>query len=45
MSYFLQRIRLAEISRSIVDHYLMVTASTRHLSYYAHIMSMDFELD
>ncbi|KAF1844580.1 uncharacterized protein K460DRAFT_335433 [Cucurbitaria berberidis CBS 394.84] len=42
MSYFLQRIRLAEISRSMVD--LAATSSGRP-SYYAHITAMDFELD
>ena len=45
MSYFLQRLRLAEISRSIVDHNLLnVTSSTRP-NYYGHVMAMDFELE
>ncbi|KAH8880826.1 hypothetical protein GQ53DRAFT_889593 [Thozetella sp. PMI_491] len=39
MSYFLQRIRLAEISRSIADHSLVATTS------YAHVVAMDSELD
>ncbi|KAJ4369886.1 hypothetical protein N0V83_005650 [Neocucurbitaria cava] len=45
MSYFLQRIRLAEISRNIVDHNLMALTSPSRPSYYAHVTSMDFELD
>jgi hypothetical protein len=45
MSYFLQRVRLAEISRTIVDHNLMSMTSLGQPSYYAHIMAMDFELD
>lgn len=45
MSYFLQRIRLAEISRSIVDHNLMAATSSGRPSYYAHVMAMDFELN
>ncbi|EEP81635.1 predicted protein [Uncinocarpus reesii 1704] len=44
MSYFLQRIRLAEISRSIVDHNPMAVISFGGLSYYAHVIAMDFEL-
>jgi hypothetical protein len=44
MSYFLQRLRLAEISRSIVDHNLISTSIPNQPSYYAHIMAMDFEL-
>jgi hypothetical protein len=46
MSYFLQRIHLAEISRSIVDHNLIeIPSSATRPSYYAHIMAMDYELD
>ncbi|KAF2826049.1 hypothetical protein CC86DRAFT_383004 [Ophiobolus disseminans] len=45
VSYFLQRLRLAEISRSIVDHNLINATSSNRPSYYAHIMAMDFELD
>jgi hypothetical protein len=45
MSYFLQRLRLAEISRSIVDHNLISTSSPSQPSYYAHVMAMDVELD
>lgn len=45
MSYFLQRIRLAEISRSIVDHKLMNVTSSDRPSYYAHVMAKDFELE
>jgi hypothetical protein len=45
MSYFLQRLRLAEISRNIVDHSLMSATSLGRPSYYAHVMAMDFELD
>ena len=43
MSYFLQRIRMAEIARGIVDHSPMATSSNR-LSY-SQIMRMDFQLD
>jgi hypothetical protein len=45
MSYFLQRIRLAEISRSIVDHGLLASSGPSKSTYYAHVMAMDFELD
>jgi hypothetical protein len=45
MSYFLLRIRLAEISRNIVDHNLINVTSCNRPNYYAHIMAMDFELD
>jgi hypothetical protein len=46
MSYFLQRIHLAEISRSIVDHNLIeIPSSATQPSYYAQIMAMDYELD
>ncbi|OGM48076.1 hypothetical protein ABOM_002894 [Aspergillus bombycis] len=45
MSYFLQRLRLAEISRSIVDHTPMAVTSAGGASYYAHVTAMDFELD
>jgi hypothetical protein len=45
MSYFLQRLRLAEISRSIVDLNLVSTGSSGRPNYYCHIMAMDFELD
>lgn len=45
MSYSLQRIRLAEISRSIVDQKLLPVASADQHSYYAHVMAMDHELD
>jgi len=45
MSYFILRIRLAEISRSIVDHNLSNVASCNRPNYYAHIMAMDFEID
>lgn len=45
MSYFLQRIRLAEIARSIADHDAMAVSGSAKLSYYAHVMAMDVELD
>lgn len=45
MSYFLERLRLAEVSRSIVDHSLMSATSLGRPSYYAQVMAMDFELD
>ncbi|KAH8701278.1 hypothetical protein GQ44DRAFT_717885 [Phaeosphaeriaceae sp. PMI808] len=45
MSYFLERLRLAEISRSIVDHSLMSATSLGRPSYYTQVMAMDFELD
>ncbi|KAE8383478.1 hypothetical protein BDV26DRAFT_251807 [Aspergillus bertholletiae] len=45
MSYFLQRLRLAEISRSIVDHNPMTATSAGGASHYAHVTAMDFELD
>jgi hypothetical protein len=45
MSYFLQRLRLAEISRSIVDHNLVSTTGLGRPNYYTHIMAMDFELN
>jgi hypothetical protein len=45
MSYSLQRIRLAEISRSIVDHNPMAVVSSSGPSYSVHVMAMDFELD
>lgn len=45
MSYFLQRIRLAEISRNIVDANLILATNSGRPSYYAHIMAMDYELD
>jgi hypothetical protein len=45
MSYFLQRIRMAEISRSIVDHNPMAVINSGGSSYSAHVMAMDFELD
>ncbi|RYP81236.1 hypothetical protein DL769_002066 [Monosporascus sp. CRB-8-3] len=47
MSYFLQRIRLAEISRRIVDQYhdSMAVPSSGGLSYHAQVMAMDAELD
>jgi hypothetical protein len=44
MSYFLQRIRLAEIARNMVDNNLSGVKSSDRPSY-AHIMAMDFELD
>ncbi|KAJ4347482.1 hypothetical protein N0V95_005403 [Ascochyta clinopodiicola] len=45
MSYFLERLRLAEISRSIVDHSLMSATSLGRHSHYTQVMAMDFELD
>ena len=45
MSYFLERLRLAEISRSIVDHSLMSATSLGRPNYYTQVMAMDFELD
>jgi hypothetical protein len=45
MSYFLQRLRLAEICRSIVDHNLISTTGLGRPNYYTHIMAMDFELN
>jgi hypothetical protein len=45
MSYFLQRLRLAEVSRNIVDHNPIASISSGGPSYSAHIMAMDFELD
>tara|TARA_R110002003_G_scaffold502_7_gene20099 strand:- start:103 stop:1101 length:999 start_codon:yes stop_codon:yes gene_type:complete len=45
MSYFLQRIHLAEISRSIVDHNLMAVTSPGRPHYHAHVMAMDAELE
>ncbi|KAF1993363.1 hypothetical protein P154DRAFT_381426, partial [Amniculicola lignicola CBS 123094] len=45
MSYFLERLRLAEVSRSIVDHSLMSATSLGRPSYYTQVMAMDFELD
>ncbi|PWY82923.1 hypothetical protein BO70DRAFT_336004 [Aspergillus heteromorphus CBS 117.55] len=42
MSYFLQRIRIAEISRNIVDRNPM---SAGGANYHTHVMAMDFELD
>lgn len=44
-SYFLQRLRLAEISRSIVDHNLMSVTSSDRPGNYAHVIAMNFELD
>jgi hypothetical protein len=45
MSYFLQRVRLAEISRDIVDHNLGDRTNASQTSYYAQIVAMDSELD
>lgn len=45
MSYFLQRIRLAEISRSVADYNSAATSSSASLSYYAHVMTMDAEFE
>lgn len=45
MSYFLERLRLAEISRSIVDHSLMSATSLGRPSSHTQLMAMDFELD
>jgi hypothetical protein len=45
MSYFLQRIRLAEISRSIVDHNLLNRTNVSQTSYYSQIIAIDSELD
>ncbi|KAB8259870.1 hypothetical protein BDV32DRAFT_138600 [Aspergillus pseudonomiae] len=45
MSYFLQRLRLAEISRSIVDYTSMAVTSAGGASYYTHVTAIDFELD
>ncbi|GMG38488.1 unnamed protein product [Aspergillus oryzae] len=45
MSYFLQRLRLAEIPRGIVDHTPMAVTSAGGASYYTHVTAIDFELD
>jgi hypothetical protein len=45
MSYFLQRIHLAEISRSIVDHNLMAVKSAGRSDYHAQVMAMDSKLE
>ncbi|RFU29647.1 hypothetical protein B7463_g6706, partial [Scytalidium lignicola] len=45
MSYFLQRIRLAEISRSIVDHNPMTMISSGGPNYPVHVMALDSKLD
>ena len=45
MSYFLQRIRLAEISRNIADHNLMVASNSSTPDYYEHVMAIDVEFD
>ena len=45
MSYFLQRIRLAEISRNIVDQNPITAAKSSRPSSYTHIMAMDCELE
>ncbi|POR31517.1 Rsm22-cox11 tandem protein 1, mitochondrial [Tolypocladium paradoxum] len=45
LSYFLQRIRLAETSRGIVDHNYMAVASSGGPGYDAHVMAIDAELD
>jgi hypothetical protein len=45
MSYFLERLRLSEISRSIVDHSLMSATSLGRPSSHTQLMAMDFELD
>jgi hypothetical protein len=45
MSYFLERLRLAEVSRSIVDHSLMSEIGLSRPSYHTQVMAMDFELD
>lgn len=45
MSYFLERLRLAEISRNIVDHSLMSATSLGRPSSHTQLMAMDFELD
>lgn len=43
-SYFLERIRLAEIARGIVDCGI-ITAAANSPGYYSHVVAMDFELD
>lgn len=45
MSYFLQRVRLAEISRGIVDHNHMAGTCSEGTSHYPHVTDMGFELD
>lgn len=45
MSYFLQRLCLAEIPRGIVDHTPMAVTSAGGASYYTHVTAIDFELD
>jgi hypothetical protein len=44
MSYFLQRIRIAEIARGIVDNSPMAATSSGRTGY-SQIMRMDFQLD
>lgn len=44
MSYFLQRLRLAEVSRNIVDHNSTAMKTSTRASYHAHVLSLDFEL-
>lgn len=44
MSYFLQRLRLAEVSRAIVDHTSMAMRTSARATHHAHVMSLDFEL-
>lgn len=42
MSHFLERLRLAKISRSIVDHNLMSATNLGHPSHYTQVMAMEF---
>jgi hypothetical protein len=44
MSYFMQRLRLAELSRAIVDHSSMAMRTSARTEHHAHVMSVDFEL-
>ncbi|KAH7067253.1 hypothetical protein BKA63DRAFT_114709 [Paraphoma chrysanthemicola] len=45
MSYFLQRIQLAELSRDMVDRSLMAVAKSGQSNYYEGVMAMDSELE
>lgn len=45
MSYFIQRVRLAEISRRIIDHNSMVAFGPGRPRHKAHIIAMDVEID
>lgn len=45
MSYFLQRLRLAEVSRSIMEPISMATMASGTHSYLSHVMNLDSELE